>query len=194
MPWLAYTGRGTLESPVPGAPLPLSSPEKIESAQSRSLSVARANITLIFSESDMLARNARRCVTLTLNEYIRGLGPARRTLAHIRIVMAWSRPCLVPVRGSRVPACRQPAGALHGNVVRQSGQVAGLRMEAAEVAVLARVLLLLHPQEEHEGTHAHDHARAAHLQVRPRLGSSSGRVSSELRPTSRTCRLGLGVG
>ena len=176
---LAYTGRDTGE---PGEECAVSP------------RAARANITLIFSESDMLARNARRCVTLTLNEYIRGLGPPRRTLAHIRIVMAWSRTCLVPVRGSRVPACRQPAGALHGNVVRQSGQVAGLRMEAAEVAVLARVLLLLHPQEEHEGTHAHDHARAAHLQVRARLGSSSGRVSSELGTTPRTCRLGLGLG
>ena len=108
------------------------SPETSALALSASSSLP-ANYTN--SESDMPARHARRCVTLTLNECVRGLGPARRTLALVRIVMAWDRPC-------GVTACRQPAGALHGNVVRQSGQVARLRVETAQVAVLARVLLL----------------------------------------------------
>ena len=128
----------------------------------------------------MLARHARRCVTLTLNECIRGLGPARRTLALVRIVMAWDRPCVVP-------ACRQPAGALHGNVVRQSGQVARLRVEAAQVAVLARVLLLLHPQEEHEDAHADDHAGAAHTR-RVLCPPASERAASHLRNLPRARR------
>ena len=57
------------------------SPETSALALSASSSLP-ANYTN--SESDMPARHARRCVTLTLNECVRGLGPARRTLALVR--------------------------------------------------------------------------------------------------------------